>query len=112
MYGRGYPGFAPYAGHAHNGHPFLWLLFLVVLVIVVGFVAAFVFRWLAGRRTGWLRPVAVAGAPSEALDIVRLRYARGEIDREQFLQASADLGGQAAWPATEPSAPDASTAAS
>lgn len=94
MYGRGYPGFAPYAEHAHNGHPFLWLLFLVVLAIVVGFAGAFVFNRLAGRRASWPSPAGVAGAPAgDALTIVRLRYARGEIDREQFLQATADLGG-------------------
>ena len=31
----------------------------------------------------------------DALELLRLRYARGEIDRETFLQTNADLGGPA-----------------
>jgi uncharacterized membrane protein len=34
-----------------------------------------------------------AGEADEALDAVRLRYARGEMTREEFLQANKDLGG-------------------
>jgi uncharacterized membrane protein len=32
-------------------------------------------------------------------ELVRLRYARGEIDRETFLQVSQDLGGSGPPPA-------------
>jgi hypothetical protein len=31
-----------------------------------------------------------------------MRYARGEIDRDQFLQTTADLGGTATGPVAEP----------
>jgi len=110
MYGRGgYPGFAPYAVHAHNGFPFLGVIFLILLVIVLAVLAALVFRWLVGRRSGWLRPAVVSGVPmGDVLAVVRMRYARGEIDRDQFLQATADLSGPTA-PAESP--PDAPTAA-
>ncbi len=37
--------------------------------------------WAAGRFFPRARP---AGAASEALDVLRLRYARGEISREEF----------------------------
>ena len=107
MGGRGYPGFAPYVVHAHSGHPLLWLLFLIVLAIVLGLIAAFVFRWLATRRAGGLHATVVAGAGGgDALAIVRMRYARGEIDRDQYLQTTADLAGPG-WPAPPPDAPTA-----
>ena len=112
MYGRGgYPPMQnPYWEHAGNGHPFLWLLFFIVLAVVVGLVAAFVFRRLAGRQGGALRLAPAAGGQAaDALGVVSMRYARGEIDREQFLQATADLGGSGGYPTAEPP-PDAPTA--
>lgn len=43
-------------------------------------------------------PVVAAGTGTgtDPLEILRLRYARGEINREEFLTASSDLGGSAA----------------
>ena len=35
----------------------------------------------------------VAGPLDNAVDVVRMRYAKGEIDRDDFLRISADLGG-------------------
>lgn len=99
----------PYWEHAGNGHPFLWLLFFIVLAVVVGLVAALVFRWLARRQVGALRfAPAAGGSAADALGVVRLRYARGEIDREQFLQTTADLGGTGTYPVAE-HPPDAPT---
>ena len=112
MDGRGYDHMQPYWEHAGHGHPVAWVLFLILLAIVVGVVSALVLRWLAGRSTVGAQPVlATGGAVADhALGLVRLRYARGEIDREQFLQATADLGGPAGFPAAGPP-PDAPTAA-
>lgn len=110
MNGRGYPGFPQYAMHAHNGHGLLWLFFLVLFVAALAVIAALVFRSLAGRRSGWLRPAVVTGmAAGDALSVVRLRYARGEIDRDQFLQATADLTAQPESPAAAGPPPDAPT---
>jgi putative membrane protein len=39
------------------------------------------------------RPAGAVPPPDGALEEVRLRYARGEISREEFLQRSQDLGG-------------------
>jgi membrane-associated protease RseP (regulator of RpoE activity) len=45
-----------------------------------------------------------AAAPSraDAMEVLRLRYAKGEITREEFLSMSADLGGPATPPSKNP----------
>ena len=106
MYGRGYPP-PQYLGHVNHGHPLAWILFFILLAILVGLAAAFTMRYLAARRTGGLRPAMVGMPAGDALSIVRMRYARGEIDRDQFLQATADLGGPTEYPAPPPDAPTA-----
>ncbi|HEX2178137.1 MAG TPA: PDZ domain-containing protein [Actinomycetota bacterium] len=44
-----------------------------------------------------------ASAPTraDAMEVLRLRYARGEINRDEFLSMSADLGGGSSSPASE-----------
>ena len=73
-------------------HGLLTLLLIVVLVIVL-------FRH---RPTPYAYPAGtippVPGTPpaparSEALAILEARYARGEIQRDEYLQKKADLGG-------------------
>ncbi len=104
----------PYWEHASNGHSFVWLLLLLIVALVAGVVAALVFRRLADRRPGTLRLAPAGGPVEDVLGVVRLRYARGEIEREQFLQTVSDLGGAGAYPSVEqPTAehpPDAPTA--
>ena len=89
--------YGPYWEHARNGHPFAWLFAFLIFALVVGVIAALVVRWLNSRRGGVVAssPVGatVAGSVADALAVVQMRYARGEIDREQFLQVSGDLGG-------------------
>jgi uncharacterized membrane protein len=99
---RGWTGYAPlYAEHHHGGHPLAWVLFALILVLLL-LVIANLATTLRRRRRGpwtsgpapWMRHgaglAAAGGAPEEVL---RLRYARGEITRDEFLQASADLAG-------------------
>ena len=68
--------------------PFHGLLSLLVLVLIV---------WLIfGRHHhpyyGYSGPGPAKGR-SEALDILEGRYARGEIQRDEYLQKKQDLGG-------------------
>jgi len=84
-------------GPAHSGHPLIRLL--VVLAIAALLVALLIVlaRMLA-RRFAPRRALALA-TPDGALELVRLRYARGELKRDEFRRMSLDLGGK---PASEP----------
>jgi uncharacterized membrane protein len=61
-----------------------WFLFMAFLALLVLGVALL---W----RRGSDKVDAASG--DEALDAIRLRYARGEMTREEFLQVNKDLGG-------------------
>ena len=96
--------------HAHEG----WWggpLHLIVLVLVVAVLVAGV-MWLVRRLAPGVAqatPPPVAGAPAgiapavdQAVATLRMRYAKGEVSREDYLHAMEDLTGAAA-PATPPS---------
>jgi putative membrane protein len=76
-------GWRMMGGRGRVGWPFMMgggglLFWPFVLGIVL------LFAWLAGRNPGPDRP-------SSALDILRQRYARGEITKDQFDQMRRDL---------------------
>lgn len=62
---------------------FFWLLLFVAVIVAV--------VWYARRSA----PGDAFDAPhrSTALETLEQRYARGEIDRDEFLAKKADLGG-------------------
>ena len=64
-----------------SGAPWLWML--AALLVVIGLLA------LIASVFG-----ASGNAPDEALTILRARFARGEIDADQFASAKAALGDQ------------------
>jgi uncharacterized membrane protein len=66
-----------------------WFLFMAFLALLVLGVALL---WRRGSG-------ADAASGDEALDAIRLRYARGEMTREEFLQVNKDLGGPEPPPA-------------
>jgi uncharacterized membrane protein len=84
-YGRG-PGFFQ---AAPGGHPFLHLLVVLALVALVVAAVVLIVRLLRARSSG-----PAAGTPSAdgALALLRMRYAKGELGRDEFLRMSADLG--------------------
>ena len=74
-----------------------WWLFTTLLVLAaVAGVAALVAQTTMGRSG---RRLVDGGAPpappDDAVAQLRLRYARGEVSREEFLQAAADHGSPA-----------------
>lgn len=61
------------------------LLFWVLVILGI----AVLVRWLAGGAAS----SSGGEAPPRAMDILKARYARGELTREQFEQMKRDLGG-------------------
>ena len=92
--GRGFggSGFLTY----HEGGPGAlgWTVFALQLVLVLGvawLLASVVLRGRPGRRAP-AAPLAAAGPSGDPLGVLKMRYARGELGRDEYLQASADLG--------------------
>ncbi|HEY7469392.1 MAG TPA: hypothetical protein VIC07_07715 [Acidimicrobiia bacterium] len=70
---------------------FMFLGFLVLLAIGVALL--------------WRRTSGQEARPDEALNTVRMRYARGEMTREEFLAANEDLSGRPPTPPVPPAPP-------
>lgn len=74
-----------YGAHMWGGGSWMFFgpLIMILLAAVVVVVAFIVVRWLVGPG-----PAATAGRPSDkaALDILKERFARGEIDQTEFEQ--------------------------
>jgi putative membrane protein len=79
-----------YYVHAHHGHPFLWLVLFLLFLALIAFALYSLFRLTRGGGTA--APAAATPAGDAALESVRMRYARGEIDRDEFIRLSTDLG--------------------
>jgi putative membrane protein len=71
-----------------------WMLFggLITLAFWVGLIVLIIFAVRALVRSGSTRPVESAGpGANRALDILKERYARGEITKDQFDSMRRDL---------------------
>ncbi len=85
--------FDPYLAHGQGWWLFDVLLELAVIAAVVVLAVLVVQRITDGSVRATAVPREAAQTPSDqALTELRLRYARGEISREDYLQAAADLG--------------------
>lgn len=82
----GYGGFGGYGmgGYGLLGGLMMVLFWGVILLLIVGVV-----RWLFGSATGHRQ--AHPSNSQRALDILDERYARGEIEREDYLRRREDL---------------------
>lgn len=63
-------------------HMVLWWVLIILGIVVL-------FKWLTGGFTQ--PPQAEGGATNRALDILKERYARGEIDKDEFEQKKRDI---------------------
>jgi len=86
---RGRVDYGDYGMH-HAGHPLFAWLALLLFAVLVG-LAIFALIRVARRRPNGLAAGQVS-AMDPALQELRVRYARGDVGREEFLQRSADLG--------------------
>ena len=83
------------AGFPHHGGPgaLAWAIFALVLALVVGFALAALLGFATRRQVQWR--LAPAGeprfGPPDPLSVLSMRYARGEISRDQFVQTTDDL---------------------
>lgn len=74
-----------WGGMGWGGHMVGWLFMLLFWVLIIVITMAAV-RWLTSTTVRDGKP-----SPQSAVDILRERYARGEIDREEFQQRKRDL---------------------
>ena len=86
-YGYG-PGWGMMNGWGYGGYgPFHLIIWIVILIAIVALVV-----WL-------VRSLGVGGGHqlpprrSPGLDVLEERYARGEINRDEYLQKKRDMGG-------------------
>jgi putative membrane protein len=78
--------------------PWNWGRGTAIRGLIIFFFLAFIALLALGVALLWRRGstgTESSGSGDQALDTLRLRYARGEISREEFLQAIEDLGGPA-----------------
>jgi putative membrane protein len=78
-----------YYGHVHHGHPIFWLLLFLLFVALIGFA---IYSLFGLTRAGRTTTPSTAPGGDAALESLRMRYARGEIDRDEFIRVSTDLG--------------------
>jgi uncharacterized membrane protein len=71
-----------------------WILLWILLALAVGVTGGIVIaRGVHSRRSAAPPPISLAELPAvrEAKDALRLRYANGEISREDYLQGRVEL---------------------
>ena len=84
-------GFGGRFQHGHGGGWPFGLFFLLILLVLGGLVVWSLLR-PGARHAPPPPPPPASGPPDPALEQARLRYARGEIDRDQFVRIARDLG--------------------
>jgi len=89
------PGTFVYPAGGHHGGPsaLAWTTFALELLLLLGLAALLASMFARGRRRPVAAPAGVPAQLGDPLDVVRMRYARGELGRDEYLQAVRDLGG-------------------
>lgn len=66
-----------------------WLMFFLMVLFIVAVIVVIVF--LVRALGGGMATQPAAGAPEPPRDILKRRYAAGEIERQEYLQKLSDL---------------------
>jgi len=89
QYGSSWFGGCPLSGYGNGGPSGFWFGGPIMMLLL--FILLFAAVYAIARYTGHTR---TTGVPTDApLDIIKRRYARGEITREQFETLKSDLKG-------------------
>ncbi len=91
-------GFPVFEHAHHHGHPFFWFVALLVFLALIAVAICTLVRLTRGSGSSAGAPAAAA-AEDGAIESVRMRYARGEIQRDEFIRVSTDLGAPPPAPA-------------
>jgi|SRR3954463_3805778 uncharacterized membrane protein len=87
------PGFFPgpaFQEHHGPGSTLGWVIFALQLLMLAGLAVLIARAFMGPRFRGKGRP---GHGPGDPFEIARIRYARGEVSREQYLEIVGDLGG-------------------
>ncbi len=92
---QGGPGFGRFVEfHRGGADPLDWAIFALLLVLILLVVAQLVVT-LMRRRGGPMHKFRGGPwGPPDPLAFARMRYARGEIARDAYVQLAHDLGGE------------------
>lgn len=70
----------------HGGWGWLWMIFTLFFLAGIVLLIIFLIRYIQGSEKKHLPP-----SSEEPLEIIKRRYAKGEITKEQFEQMKKDL---------------------
>ena len=87
-YGPGWGMMGGWGGYGGYGYGIFGMIIWVVILIAVVALVVWLVRSLAGPGMHHLPPRRSSG-----LDVLEERYARGEINRDEYLQKKKDMGG-------------------
>jgi putative membrane protein len=84
-----------YWGHGAGWEGWVMLMFMILFVIAIIVAVVFLVRYLGQSSGGASAAAGLAPTPANVLegpkDILKRRYAAGEIEREEYLQKLGDL---------------------
>ena len=88
--------------HRGGGDPLDWVIFALLLLLILLVVAQLAMTLMRPRRGTHTRVWHGPPWGPNPLALAQMRYARGEIDRDTYVQLTQDLGGE---PGLGPEAP-------